>query len=539
MAPNRPAKLRRALKQADFKPGPIVTAGLPLEQSEDSTIRWQQAAIALNRTIINCHGNPQICGPEAACKNFGNDTAICICPHDSSIPTAALTCPRITVPMEPMPIHNIIPPNGNITNSTTELPDKKEVPTTAQVGPSHQRKLPEIIGGTATLLILIGLIILARYCQRRRAYTSKCSRTSLNPSPMNLKKGFLLPNKYIPNTQYSTYGSPEVPILRRDCVLFLQDIGEGCFGKVYKGQLRRGDATETVAVKVLKDSASCEAEEDFMREVDIMSSFRHRNILFLIGVVLRDATNSPWMVFEYMPHGDLAEVLRANSRQLRCSTPGLPPLTRDSLLWISTQIAAGMTYLSSQRFVHRDLACRNCLVGSDLIVKIADFGMSRDVYTCDYYKIGGSRLLPVRWMAPESVIFGRFTLESDVWSFGVVIWEVYSFGKQPYYGHNNDEVMKLILQGIMLLPPEDCPPFICDVMRGCWKTEPKDRLKFTDILEKLELAREKSSDKGSLPRPPQGPVAIRSPDALDTDGYLLPAPVNRCEYLQPLPPLPN
>lgn len=99
-----------------------------------------------------------------------------------------------------------------------------------------------------------------------------------------------------------------------------------------------------------------------------------------------------------------------------------------------------MTYLSAQRFVHRDLACRNCLVGSGLVVKIADFGMSRDIYTCDYYKIGGSRLLPVRWMSPESVIYGRFTLETDIWSFGVVLWEVFSYGKQPYYGHTNEEV---------------------------------------------------------------------------------------------------
>ncbi|CAG2060043.1 unnamed protein product, partial [Timema podura] len=115
----------------------------------------------------------------------------------------------------------------------------------------------------------------------------------------------------------------------------------------------------------------------------------------------------------------------------------------DSLLSVALQISAGMCYLASQRFVHRDLACRNCLVGSGLTVKIADFGMSRDIYTCDYYKIGGSRLLPVRWMSPESVLYGRFTLESDVWSYGVVLWEIYSMGKQPYYGHSNEEVRTL------------------------------------------------------------------------------------------------
>lgn len=136
-------------------------------------------------------------------------------------------------------------------------------------------------------------------------------------------------------------------------------------------------------------------------------------------------------------------------------------------MYISLQISDGMQYLATQRFVHRDLACRNCLVGENLSVKIADFGMSRDIYTCDYYKVrativiccffffsrrvdirsyriffqvGGSRLLPVRWMSPESVMYGKFTLESDVWSFGVVLWEIYSLGKQPYYGYSNDEV---------------------------------------------------------------------------------------------------
>ncbi|XP_012259968.2 muscle, skeletal receptor tyrosine-protein kinase-like [Athalia rosae] len=537
MAPKRPNKLRRAALMHGERTGSIEDQGFLLrhQAAQDVTARLQEPSTEGGRAIIDCKGKPNICGTEAACRNFENETSICVCPHDASMPTAALTCPnRLTVPMTPRPIYNIIPPSGNATNSTTKPP------ATEQVEPYHLKNISGIIGGSCTLLVtLIIAFVLLWYCIKRRAYASKCSRSSLNPSPMNLKKGLLQTNKYTPNPQYFVCGSPEVPILRRDCVVFLQDIGEGCFGKVYKGELRHGEVTETVAVKVLKDSASREAEENFMREVEIMSAFRHPNILFLIGVVLRDANNNPWMVFEHMPHGDLAEVLRANSRQLRCPTPGLPPLTKDSLLRISTQIAAGMTYLSAQRFVHRDLACRNCLVGSELTVKIADFGMSRDVYTCDYYKIGGSRLLPIRWMAPESVIFGRFTLESDVWSFGVVLWEVYSFGKQPYYGHNNDEVVKLILHGIMLIPPEDCPPFICDIMRGCWKTEPKDRLKFTDIMEKLELAHEKSSNKWSLPRPPQGPVTIRSADAFDNDGYLLPAPTTSCEYMQPLPPLPD
>ncbi|XP_011704000.1 PREDICTED: tyrosine-protein kinase transmembrane receptor Ror-like [Wasmannia auropunctata] len=493
--------------------------------------------------ITACRDNPQICGTEAACRSFADNTSKCVCPHDLSSPTSNLRCPnRLIVPLTPRPIHNIIPPtvtsgnNTNSTNSTNVLPEAEQVE-------GLKYEVPEIVGIAAVALFAIIMLILSIvYGVRRRSYSIKSQRSPLDGTPINLKKGLLLAHKYTSNPQYFTCTSPGVPIIERESLIFLHDLGEGCFGKVYKGEWHNDDTKEIVAIKVLKDTATPETEQDFMREVDIMSTFSHANILSLKGMVLRDATNNPWMVFEYMPYGDLAEVLRANSPQFRSSKPGLQPLTKDSLHWISIQIAAGMTYLSAQRFVHRDLACRNCLVGSSLIVKIADFGMSRDIYTCDYYKIGGSRLLPVRWMAPESVVYGRFTLETDVWSFGVVLWEVYSFGKQPYYGFSNEEVVKLILQGTLLIPPDECPAVVCQIMHDCWKIEPRERIKFPDILERLEKTQNEltaGSRQGTLPRPPQGPVLLRTPDVLDPDGYLLPAPAIPREYMQALPALSN
>lgn len=234
------------------------------------------------------------------------------------------------------------------------------------------------------------------------------------------------------------------------------------------------------------------------------------------------------MVFEYMEWGDLAGVLRGSRGGKR---PGLD-LDESALLHVALQVARGMQYLASRRFVHRDLAARNCLVGTNLAVKIADFGMSRDVYTSDYYKMGGERPMPVRWMSPESIVYARFTHESDVWSYGVVLWEIYSRGKQPFYGCNNYGATKKILRGILLVPPEDCPPFACELMRACWAIDPRERIDFDQICIKLETAQAAggSSTQIRLPRPPAGP--------LESEGYLVPnPPPTTVDYLKPLPDL--
>ncbi|XP_063227224.1 BDNF/NT-3 growth factors receptor-like [Bacillus rossius redtenbacheri] len=509
-----------------------------------------------NRSGSPCR--PGVCGEDAACKVLPGNAHTCVCPHDGSPPTQDLRCPRRnTVPVNPMQIRNINMPSGaNVTTNGTSTANltaimPKVTEQAERAVRAHAQTSPEVIATVAVPCLLLAVSLAAclwkwkavRRCAGRPA---KSRDQSCNGSPASLSKGLLVAGRYTANPQYSVCESRDsvpVPVIPHDSVAFLQEIGEGCFGKVYKGELRRKDRgePEVVAVKMLKESATREAEEDFMREVDIMSTFRHTNILSLIGVVLRSSSHSPWMVFEFMPHGDLAGVLRSNSKQFWKPVSGLLPLDKNLLLSIAQQIAAGMCYLASQRFVHRDLACRNCLVGSGYIVKIADFGMSRDVYTCDYYKIGGSRLLPIRWMAPESIMYGRFTLESDVWSFGIVLWEIYSFGKQPYYGHTNEEAIKLILQGIMLIPPDDCPAVVCELMRSCWKTEPRDRVRFLEIHDQLEKARPPGGGAPSprLPRPPEAfPVGqLRAAELVDADDYLRPRvpPASQTEYLQPLP----
>ena len=144
-----------------------------------------------------------------------------------------------------------------------------------------------------------------------------------------------------------------------------------------------------------------------------------------------------------------------------------------------------MEYLSSHHYVHRDLAARNTLVGESLTVKISDFGLSRDIYSADYYRVQSKSLLPVRWMPPESILYGKFTTESDVWAFGVVLWEIYSFGLQPYYGYSNSEVIEMIRSRQLLPCPEDCPSRMYAFMVECWHEIPTRRPPFAEIHARL------------------------------------------------------
>ncbi|KAM4880598.1 high affinity nerve growth factor receptor [Sylvia borin] len=313
---------------------------------------------------------------------------------------------------------------------------------------------------------------------------------NLGSSPLSSAESKLegLKSNFIENPQYFCNACVH-HVQRRDIVL-KWELGEGAFGKVFLAEcynLLPEQEKMLVAVKALKEVTES-ARLDFQREAELLTVLQHEHIVKFYGVCTEGEPLI--MVFEYMKHGDLNRFLRSHGPDAKIleQGPGQPqgPLALGHMLHIATQIASGMVYLASLHFVHRDLATRNCLVGHDLVVKIGDFGMSRDIYSTDYYRVGGRTMLPIRWMPPESILYRKFTTESDIWSFGVVLWEIFTYGKQPWYQLSNTEAIECITQGRELERPRTCPSEVYAIMQSCWHREPQQRQPIKEIHSRLQ-----------------------------------------------------
>uniref|UniRef100_A0A0M3J689 receptor protein-tyrosine kinase n=1 Tax=Anisakis simplex TaxID=6269 RepID=A0A0M3J689_ANISI len=279
-------------------------------------------------------------------------------------------------------------------------------------------------------------------------------------------------------------------------------IGSGEFGEVCRGVLQCGQSTtgtsfdmnqydryhlkclpaisfqiQTVAIKTLKPGSSEKSKSDFLTEASIMGQFQHENVIRLIGVVTK---SEPVMIItEYMENGSLDQFLRKHDDGM---------LGVRQIVDMLRGIAAGMKYLTEKGFVHRDLAARNVLVDAELRCKIADFGLSRGLVEGsveqEYTTNGGK--IPVRWTAPEAITHRKFTAASDVWSFGVVMWEVCSFGERPYWEWTNQKVISEITLGYRLPAPMDTPQTLHNLMMTCWNIDRHKRPTFAYILQTLE-----------------------------------------------------
>ncbi|XP_018396574.1 PREDICTED: ALK tyrosine kinase receptor [Cyphomyrmex costatus] len=290
--------------------------------------------------------------------------------------------------------------------------------------------------------------------------------------------------EYNPNYEFAgnLYSLKDLSQIPRDCIDLVKPVGQGAFGEVYQGVYKyRGDE-HPVAVKTLPSLSTTQAEADFMMEALIMSKFNHPNIVHFIGVSFDK--HPRYIVLELLAGGDLKNFLR--EERPRSDRP--TSLTMLDLVMCGYDVANGCKYMEESRFIHRDIAARNCLLTTKApgrTVKIADFGMARDIYRSDYYKKGGKAMLPIKWMPPESFLDGIFTTKTDVWAFGVLLWEIMSFGYMPYTGCANREVMTMVQYGGRLEKPAGCPDPIYGIMTRCWLPQPDDRPSFSTIAERI------------------------------------------------------
>ncbi|XP_074138028.1 tyrosine-protein kinase Fer isoform X2 [Sminthopsis crassicaudata] len=264
-------------------------------------------------------------------------------------------------------------------------------------------------------------------------------------------------------------------VLSHEDVTLGELLGKGNFGEVYKGTLK--DKTP-VAVKTCKEDLPQELKIKFLQEAKILKQYDHPNIVKLIGVCTQ--RQPIYIIMELIPGGDFLSFLRKKKDDIKLK----------HLVKFSLDAASGMAYLESKNCIHRDLAARNCLVGENHILKISDFGMSRQE-DGGIYSSSGLKQIPIKWTAPEALNYGRYSSESDVWSFGILLWETFSLGVCPYPGMTNQHAREQVEQGYRMSAPQKCPEDIYKIMLRCWDYKPENRPKFSDLQKELSALKKK------------------------------------------------
>uniref|UniRef100_A0AAQ6AJG7 Tyrosine-protein kinase n=1 Tax=Amphiprion ocellaris TaxID=80972 RepID=A0AAQ6AJG7_AMPOC len=248
-------------------------------------------------------------------------------------------------------------------------------------------------------------------------------------------------------------------------------VPQGNFGEVYSGRLRSDNTP--VAVKSCKENLAPEHKNKFLMEARILKHYDHPNIVKLIGVCTQK--QPIYIIMELVQGGDFLSFLRHEGHSLK------PKM----LVKMTENVASGMEYLESKKCIHRDLAARNCLVAEHNVVKISDFGMSRQQDDGVYSAEGGLRQIPVKWTAPEALNYGRYTTDSDVWSFGILLWETFSMGMTPYTSMTNQQTRDEVEKGYRMPAPHSCPVEVSRIMISCWQYDPKNRPSFKKLRAEL------------------------------------------------------
>ncbi|XP_038621556.1 LOW QUALITY PROTEIN: tyrosine-protein kinase Mer [Tachyglossus aculeatus] len=355
---------------------------------------------------------------------------------------------------------------------------------------------------------LIGLVLYLTVAIRRRAQETRFGNAFSEEDSelvVNYKAKKSFSRRVIELTLSSLGVSEELQnkledvVIDRSLLTLGKILGEGEFGSVMEGNLNQPDGTcQKVAVKTMKlDNFSQREIEEFLSEAACMKDFDHPNVIKLLGVCIEMSSQrvpKPMVILPFMKYGDLHTYLLYS--RLKTSPQ---PMAVQTLLKFMVDIALGMEYLSSRNFLHRDLAARNCMLRDDLTVCVADFGLSKKIYSGDYYRQGRIAKMPVKWIALESLADRVYTSKSDVWAFGVTMWEIATRGMTPYPGVQNHEIYDYLLHGHRLKQPDDCLDDLYAIMSGCWAANPLDRPTFTvlkvqleKLLESLPEAQEKA-----------------------------------------------
>ncbi|XP_053434212.1 protein-tyrosine kinase 2-beta isoform X2 [Nycticebus coucang] len=321
----------------------------------------------------------------------------------------------------------------------------------------------------------------------------------------------------IPDETLRRSGGLQYGVAREDVVLN-RILGEGFFGEVYEGVYTNHKGEKiNVAIKTCKKDCTLDNKEKFMSEAVIMKNLDHPHIVKLIGIIEEEPT---WIIMELYPYGELGHYLERNKSSLKVLT----------LVLYSLQICKAMAYLESINCVHRDIAVRNILVASPECVKLGDFGLSRYIEDEDYYKASVTRL-PIKWMSPESINFRRFTTASDVWMFAVCMWEILSFGKQPFFWLENKDVIGVLEKGDRLPKPDLCPPVLYTLMTRCWDYDPSDRPRFTELVCSLSDIYQMEKD---IAMEQERNARYRTPKILEPTAFQEPPPKpSRPKYRPP------
>uniref|UniRef100_A0A8U8CGR0 Protein tyrosine kinase 7 (inactive) n=1 Tax=Geospiza parvula TaxID=87175 RepID=A0A8U8CGR0_GEOPR len=348
----------------------------------------------------------------------------------------------------------------------------------------------------AYIIIVLGLMF---YCKKRRkAKRLKKHPEGEEPEMECLNGGALLQNGQMTaeiqeEVALTSLGSSSGASKRhsatdkmhfpRSNLQTITTLGRGEFGEVFLAKAKGAEDGEGEALVLVKSlqTRDEQLQLDFRREAEMFGKLNHANVVRLLGLC-REA-EPHYMVLEYVDLGDLKQFLRISKSKDESLKP--QPLTTKHKVSLCTQVALGMEHLSNGRFVHRDLAARNCLVSAQRQVKVSSLSLSKDVYNSEYYHFRQA-WIPLRWMPPEAVLEDEFSTKSDVWSFGVLMWEVFTHGEMPYTPLADDEVLAGLQSGKTKLPaPEGCPSRLAKLMQRCWAPSPKDRPSFSELATTL------------------------------------------------------